>query len=103
MSLEGAHGVQLITVSDDDKLSVSEEAVGLLNKLPNDAACNLMFVFGNARSGKSFMLNWYLPLFFFLASLGSFFCLSLSYFLSVRFRLVASLITLSRRLVAAPS
>jgi hypothetical protein len=55
--MEDANGVPLIGVNAQDKLVVGAEGQAILQALPGDRDCNLIFVFGNARSGKSFMLN----------------------------------------------
>ncbi len=47
------------TLIDFEKgnLAVTEKGGDLLKKLDKDENCNLVFIFGNARSGKSFMMN----------------------------------------------
>mmetsp|Transcript_46774 Transcript_46774/g.92036 ORF Transcript_46774/g.92036 Transcript_46774/m.92036 type:complete len:605 (+) Transcript_46774:76-1890(+) len=50
------HGCKLIDFNKGN-LSVVEEGGKLLDKLPKDKNANLLFIFGNARSGKSFMMN----------------------------------------------
>lgn len=50
------HGVKLIDVHQGE-LKVSPEGGKLLTDLDASKNCNLCFVFGNARSGKSFMMN----------------------------------------------
>eukprot|EP00457_Paulinella_chromatophora_P001921 gb/GEZN01001923.1/.p1 GENE.gb/GEZN01001923.1/~~gb/GEZN01001923.1/.p1 ORF type:complete len:672 (+),score=109.52 gb/GEZN01001923.1/:59-2074(+) len=51
-----AVGLPLISF-DDGKLEVKEEGTRLLNGQGGDVPINLIFIFGNARSGKSFMMN----------------------------------------------
>lgn len=50
------HGAKLIDF-DKGNLSVCEDGGKLLDKLPKNKNTNLLFIFGNARSGKSFMMN----------------------------------------------
>jgi hypothetical protein len=53
---DGKHAVKLIDVAKG-KLILSKPGVDLLRGLPISSNLNLVFVFGNARSGKSFLLN----------------------------------------------
>lgn len=51
-------GVQLIEFPKDTaQLKVSSKGLKVLKGLPSNKSCNLCFIFGNARSGKSFMMN----------------------------------------------
>eukprot|EP00808_Paulinella_micropora_P002984 g5923.t1 len=51
-----AIGQQLISF-DDGKLEVVPAGAQLLNAISSEQPVNLVFIFGNARSGKSFMMN----------------------------------------------
>ena len=50
------HAVKLIDVSKG-KLILAKSGVELLRSLPPANPLNLLFIFGNARSGKSFLMN----------------------------------------------
>jgi len=53
---DGVHGLKLIDF-DKGKLTINEEGSHILSGLPKNDNANLLFIFGNARSGKSFMMN----------------------------------------------
>src|SRR4051812_48670608 len=53
---ETAKGLKLLEIEKNGKLSVSSQGCQVLAGLDKQQACNLMFIFGNARSGKSFMM-----------------------------------------------
>jgi hypothetical protein len=58
-SLDGTdtpHAIKLIDVIKS-KLQVQPEGAALLGGMDPKTAVNLMFIFGNARSGKSFMVT----------------------------------------------
>lgn len=51
-----AHSVKLINF-DNGQLSLSQDGGNLLKNMDAKKQANLLFVFGNARSGKSFLMN----------------------------------------------
>jgi hypothetical protein len=56
-SKDGVHGMQLIEFDANNQLVVTESGTKLLNKQKKSRNMNMLFIFGNARSGKSFMMN----------------------------------------------
>src|SRR4051794_16263298 len=53
---DAPHAIKLIDVSKG-KLILAKSGVELLRSLPATSPLNLLFIFGNARSGKSFLMN----------------------------------------------
>jgi len=54
--VQNPRGLKLIDFNKG-KLAISEEGSRVLSELSPEQATNLMFIFGNARSGKSFLMN----------------------------------------------